>query len=496
MSTRSDMGLGSLKRRASAWACAGGPKGLAARAYSTLSSIKTSIYVLGLMALFFMAGTIFPQGESFDEYERAGGKFLFLVGALDLLEFFSSPLFLLISAIFALNLIICSYERYKSLFAGKPAAASFAPSRSLLLTHEKAEAHETVRSVLRQMRLRLVDKDGEWTVMERGLPWKWLTWAYHAGIIVCLAGVLMTFLFSFEETVALKPGEPRTITPETTGRVQSFWQEKTPPTDFHLLLESFTTEYTEAPELTYPDDGLSRLAVGMGWKGISHDVKDDSLFPKDWWARVKVVRGSSTLTEKSLEINDPLEYGGYTIYLLGYEQTLKLRVDSNPLLIEAKGDGEVLIPGTTAALKLGTLRAGTVTRADNRTEEITPYVTVRRSGTAGEPAVLRMGDAVIVDGVSVAIAGFTESAILSYRYDPGVGVLWAGGLVVLIAMALRFYGRWYLVAYRVDDSDAIVSLDLHVMTRGLLADQERLLNRIETSLRARDIRPVALPPSS
>lgn len=476
------------------WNGAEGKKGLPGRAYVKLSSIKTSIYILGLMAVFFMVGTIFPQGESFEEYEKAGGKFLFFVSAFDLLELFSSPLFLLLSIVFAINLIICSYERYKALFARRRFPASFEPAKSFLLTHERAQSHEDVRAALKGLRFKVVDKDSDWVVMERGLPYKWLTWAYHAGIILCLFGVLLTFLFSFEETMTLKPGEPQTIAPESTGLVQSIWQEKTPPTGFHLLLDSFTTEYVESAELTYPDDRLSRAAIGLGWKGaISHELKDDSLFPKDWWAKVQAVKGSSVLTEKRMEINDPMDFGGYTIYLLGYEQELKLMVDGNPLLIDAKADSDVLIPGTGTTLSFGTLRTGTAKRLDGRTEELTPYITVRKAGSEDDPAILRMDGSIIVDGATISLAGFTESAILSYRYDPGVGVLWAGGLIVLIAMALRFYGAYYLVAYRIDDTDEIVTLSLHVTTKGLAANAKGLINRLERRLTENDIKPVPLP---
>lgn len=463
--------------------------------YAKLSSIRTSIYIIGLMALFFMTGTIFPQGESFEEYEKAGGKFIFLVEAFDLLEFFSSPLFLMLALIFSLNLIVCVLERYKALFAKRAFPKSFKPTKNFLLTHDRAQSHEDVRKALKDLNFKVADKDGEWVVMEKGLPYKWLTWAYHAGIVLCLFGVLLTFLFAFEETMTLRPDEPQTITPESTGLVQSIWQDKTPPSKFHLLLDKFTTEYIEAPELNYPDDRRSRMAIGLGWQGLAHEVKDDSLFPKDWWAKVRVVTGTATLAEKALEINDPLEYGGYTIYLLGFEQNMKLMVDGNPLLIDAKADSEVMLPGTGSTLAFGTLRAGKALRLDNTEEEITPYVTVRKSGATGEPAILRMGSSIIVDNATVTLAGFTESAILSYRYDPGVRVLWVGGLIVLFAVALRFYGSYYLVAYKVDDTDAIVCLSVHVTTKGLLANSQAFLNRLEGLLTANDIKPLPLPPA-
>mgnify|MGYP003536022005 FL=1 len=140
--------------------------------YAKLSSIRTSIYIIGLMALFFMIGTIFPQGESFEEYEKAGGKFIFFVDAFDLLEFFSSPLFLMLALIFCLNLIICVLERYKALFAKRVFPRSFNPTKSFLLTHDRNQSHEDVRKALKDLKFRVADKDSEWVVMEKGIPYK------------------------------------------------------------------------------------------------------------------------------------------------------------------------------------------------------------------------------------------------------------------------------------------------------------------------------------
>jgi cytochrome c biogenesis protein ResB len=213
-----------------------------------LSSIRTSIYILALMALFFSIGTIFPQGENIEEYEKAGGKFLFFVSAFDLLEFFSSPLFILLAIVFALNLIICVFERYKALFTRRTFPKSFEPAKTLFLTHDRNQSHEDVRKALKDLKFRVADEDGEWVVMEKGLPYKWLTWAITRALPICLFGILLTFLFAFEETIVLKPDEPQTIVPES--RPRPVWQDKTPPTSFHLLLDKFTTEYIEAPDLS------------------------------------------------------------------------------------------------------------------------------------------------------------------------------------------------------------------------------------------------------
>src|SRR3972149_11383226 len=108
----------------------------------------------------------------------------------------------------------------------KPPEA-FTPAKSFLVTQDAIRAHEETRRILKEIGFRLVDKDNAWIAMERGLPYRWLTWGYHAGIVVCLAGILFTFLFAFEDTITLNAGSPQTVIPATTGRVQRIWQDAT-----------------------------------------------------------------------------------------------------------------------------------------------------------------------------------------------------------------------------------------------------------------------------
>ena len=92
------------------------------RVYLSLSTLKTSIYVLGLMAILFTLGTIFPQGADFRDYEGAGGKLLWLVKTFDLLDFFNSPLFLASAFVMFLNLAVCAYNRFYRIIERKTPA--------------------------------------------------------------------------------------------------------------------------------------------------------------------------------------------------------------------------------------------------------------------------------------------------------------------------------------------------------------------------------------
>ncbi|MCR4287252.1 MAG: cytochrome c biogenesis protein ResB, partial [Deltaproteobacteria bacterium] len=160
-------------------------RGLSGWLYKKLSSIKTSEYILGVTAFFYIIGTIFPQGGNLDEYIKAGGKYVFFVRVFSLLELFSSPLFLLAAIALFANLVICTYERYPTLFRRTDNRRSFKTHHTIYLTQGISNAIVEARNVLKDsLGFKLISKDSEWIIMEKGLPYRALTWVYHAGIAV------------------------------------------------------------------------------------------------------------------------------------------------------------------------------------------------------------------------------------------------------------------------------------------------------------------------
>ncbi|MBI5237253.1 MAG: cytochrome c biogenesis protein ResB [Deltaproteobacteria bacterium] len=479
-----------------------GIKALLCWTYKNLSSIKTSEYILGATAFFYIIGTIFPQGGNLDEYIKAGGKYIFFVRVFGLLELFSSPLFLLAALALFANLVICTYERYPTLFQRPNGAQSFKPRHTIYLTQGITNAIVETRNILKDsLGFKLISKDSEWIIMEKGLPYRALTWVYHAGIAVCFIGFGLSYLFAYEDVITLWPGVPARIAPKSTGKVQGLFTDNAPEGKFSLVLDEFSTEYLTAARLDYPKDKLSRFAIGLGWKRPEYKLKDDSLIVRDWRSRLRVIEDGRTAVEKTIEVNDPLKYNGYTFYQMGYEQKLKLRVDDNPLPLEAKIDTEFFIPGGDAPLKFNELRTGTLYKPDGTKEEFTPYTMVRFShkaeGASKDDLVkLSLNSAVQVDGRILTLVDFEEGSQLSYRYDPGALVLWWAGIAALIAMFLRFYGYWYTVAYRVEESEGIVFLDINISSKGIFADEKKLVARLERLLTRNDIRPPAIPPVS
>ncbi len=469
--------------------------------YRRLSSVTTSVYVLLAIAFLYLIGAIFPQGGSYSEYAKAGGGFNWAVEAFELLDFFTSPLFLACAFILLANLVVCAYDRYAAIFSKGPYPAEFKPTHTFFLTHDIGGAHAEVRRILRaELGFKLRSKDGTWVVMERGLPYKLLTWLYHIGIIALFLGFSLTYLFAFEDKLTLWPGKSNSVAPSVTGRVQYLLGMKPPRGDWVLILDEFLTEYHQWPKLDYPKDKSSRLAAGLGWNPPTYILKDDPLFPKDWRSAVRVMQGIRMLDQKVIEVNDPLKFGGYTFYQEDFEQRLSVRIDSNPIPLIVKTNEDVYIPGLDNAIRFGTLRNGKLFKLNGETEEIKPHASIKAAVKGGtekyeDAGTIEAGESLHLGGKRITLSDFEEGAVISYRYDPGVPLLWAGGVFLLVTMTLRLWGSWHMLAYRVDEEGGMAFLDIHVASKGLLADAGKLVKRLEYHLTKNDLKPAQMPPS-
>jgi len=444
------------------------------RIYEMLSGLGATACILGLIALLYAAGSVFPQGAGLRVYALAGAR----------------PLVLLLF----INLALCSYERYKKLIARKAAERpSPEPTHTIALTQDMDVAAADVRGVLAtEMGFRSAGTLRGWTIVEKGLPHAWLSWAYHAGILAVIAALGLTWLLSYEGTMPLRPGRASLLRPSAAGRLQGLLGHKGANPDFLLVLDAFTDEYSEHPQLDYPSDMRSRLAIGLGWRRPRYTSRGGPLFPRDSRSMLRIVKNGLTVALKTVGINDPLKYDGYTFYHAGIEQRLKIRAGDNPIAIEARTGEWLLVPGLDSAIRFSRARAGTIYKLDGTTEELAPFVTVTRPGGPGaDVTVGRVGlnDPFYVDGKRLTLVGFEESPVIGYRYDPGAALLRWSGLFVIAAMSARLLGRRWSVAYRLEEDRGIVSVVLSITSSGLAADPARLASILEGRLTRDDIRP-------
>lgn len=474
--------------------------------YKRFASIKTSCIFLGILIGFYIIGTIFPQGAGLDDYIKSGGGFTSFVIFFDLLNIFNTPGFLIAAFLLFINLIICTFERFLILLSQrKTALDEFTPQFILPLdiNPQLGGAGEIVEEIFKKefgFTEKTFARPGI-NIMEKGSSYRWLTWSYHAAILFCFFGFFMTYMFVFEGEVTLYPGEAATIKPSAINRWDKNRGNKPKELDFKIMLDEFITEYNQFPQLDYPADKFSRLAIAMGWKDPKYLLKDESYAPKDWKSRLKVIKENQVVLEKTIEVNDSLSYQGITFYQAAYKQMLKVQIDDNPISFETETDHELIIPGVDGVLKFDTIRTGTLFKKDGGTEKINTFTEAAliRKDKSGVIETEKLGrleydGSLYIGDKRISLREFKEASVISYRYDPGAAILWWAGVALLIAMALRVFGAWYRVIYRLGKKGGASYLLLTVKTKGLMANEERFVNMLKHSLRER-IEPIDLDES-
>lgn len=81
-----------------------------------LASVKLAVFLLIILAITSIAGTIIPQNASYEEYlHNYGETFTRIIDVLELYDMYHSWWFIFLLALFTLNLIVCSLKRLKPL---------------------------------------------------------------------------------------------------------------------------------------------------------------------------------------------------------------------------------------------------------------------------------------------------------------------------------------------------------------------------------------------
>jgi cytochrome c biogenesis protein ResB len=444
------------------------------------------------MTVFYVLGTIFPQGRSVEEYEKAGGRFIPLVRALDLTEVFVSPLFLALSALLSVNLAVCIYDRWRAM-RKRPAFIPedvFFHNPGVFALGEAERLHEFAGRIRAMGYRERFVSEGIY-VFEKGLPYWWLSWIYHLGIVVAIAGFLSTAFFAFEKEVTLFPGRPETISlysPDTRFNklIKKFNRhlkklgfeipQQNKGKDFTLNLKGFDTEYYQTLKVDYPKGALNRLAMGLGFRPAGAAKPEEGYAPKMWTTSLFINTPEGKRLSGRLRVNRPYRVRGLTLYQMGFEQKLDLLVNGRK--VEAKSMEPFEIKGVKGKMfTAGMVRTGKLYRKDGSTVEMTPFFELKKTEdgkktTLGE---LHLGKPAVLDATAFVFRGMEEGSALSYRHDPGVTFISISVWLVFIGLTLRSLGYWGRLQMTERDGRLYALLS----TRGLLANKARITERLK-----------------
>ncbi|RMG58398.1 MAG: hypothetical protein D6713_07880 [Deltaproteobacteria bacterium] len=433
------------------------------RIYRLLTSTKTAVIVLLVLVLFFLIGTVFPQGASVEEYEKAKGTFLFAARYLGVLHIFSTPLFFAAALFLGLNTFFCTLERFRGILRkrGNPS-----PAGGTILREAEGFTADEITEILHKEGLRLrkkEEREGEIRLhFRRGPSLVGLSVLFHGLIVLSIGAFFHTYLFSYENYLSLGPGETADVTVPA---------EKEPL--FTIRLDDFRTVYVDNPEITFPRAPLLRIA-----SIISPDEETRFTLPEgavsvdDWISRVTVLRKGEEVAQADVLVGRPLSYGGVKLYQMGYDQKITLRVGKEKLSVEP---GKPFSVGKEKFV-VSAARHGEWRRLDGTKGKVKPHVTLYRvtgKGRYDREKVTRLfkGKPEKVGKNRFLFQDFSEKSVFSYRVDPAVSFLSVAAFLINLLIFLRLVTTEERVTVTVKDGEA-PRASAH--TRGVFARRKSL----------------------
>ncbi len=258
------------------------------------ASIRLTIILMLALAATSIIGTLIPQNKSPMEYLQAFGEFRFrLYNLLDFFDMYRSWWFRLLIVLLALNIIICSIDRLsalsKILFVKNP---KFKPSRFRRVKNKivfesrrtPADLEKHYRGIVKRgftfFKSGPVD-NGFYLYAEK---WRWTrfgVYVVHLSVVMLLIGSLVGSIMGFEGFVNI---------PEQESTDRIFLRNSSQPYQlpFEVRCEDF--------DVSFYDNGA----------------------PKEFRSHLVIIENGKTVVEKDIIVNDPLRYRGINFFQSSY----------------------------------------------------------------------------------------------------------------------------------------------------------------------------------
>ncbi len=446
--------------------------------WRTLTSMRTALILLLLLALASIPGSVFPQRgtdaarvQDWIDANPTTGPWLDRLGMFDV---FAAPWFAAIYLLLCISLIGCIIPRTAEFVraARKPPPA--APSRlSRMPAYAQVvaapDALETAEQYLREHRWR-VRRDGDSLAAEKGYLHEVGNLLFHLCFIFLLLAVAMGGLFGWSAKVIVVEGKGFT---GSLTQFDSFRKGRLVNSDqiapFSVILEDFSASFQES--------GQQRGA------------------PRQFEAKALVsARPGAPEVEQEFSVNSPLSLPGVKVFLTGHGYAPEIKVtradgtvifDDAVVFLPRDGNltssGVVKVPDVEPGFALTGLFLPTAT-VDPVQGPISTFPAaqdpqlflgafsgdvptggnVYKLDTSGLQRIgteaLRPGQSwELPDGTTVEFVGYRDFANLSLAHDPGRWLALVAAALVILGVSMSLLLQRRRVWVRVSDQGGTVA---------------------------------------
>jgi cytochrome c biogenesis protein len=451
-----------------------GPRGWLRWTWRQLTSMRTALFLLLLLAVAALPGSTFPQRSInsqrtaawIDSHPSAGP----VLDRLGFFDVFASPWFAAIYLLLFVSLVGCVLPRSGQHWKEMRSAPPRAPRRlERLAAHDAGEVAadveatlETARAVLRSRRYTVFSHEPGTLSAEKGYLKETGNLVFHLALIGVIVGVAVGHLLGWKGDVIVPSGQTFA---NTLSRYDTFnpgpWVDTSALQPFTLTVDKM--------DATFEHDVTGRGQFGM---------------PRSFTAYTTFTAHPGATPEKrTIEVNHPLETGAGTVFLLGNGYAPKITVrdgqgtvlysDATPFLPQDnnyKSVGAIKVAGATPKqlgfaglfLPTGVITASGPTSAfpdsldpalaltvyegtlfpDARPQSVYTLDTAQMTqltNAAGTDALriwIKPGQTVQLPGGrgSITFDGVERFAGLSIRNDPGKGLTLVSALLALAGL--------------------------------------------------------------
>ncbi|SPF55561.1 ResB-like family protein [Candidatus Desulfosporosinus infrequens] len=383
-------------------------KGLIDRLWSTFSSMKLGLALLGIIAFVAGIGTIIPQSEQDPEKAKAVGQLWQTMGFTHL---YNTVGFRLLLGFLCINLIVCTIQRLRGIYhrtfnLTPPLSLARVPQKNRMeLQGELEPLREAIQEVVKQKGYRFthIGQTDSWSfIAVKHRLGNWGSLITHLSFVVLVIGALLGSVLGFKGYLMEGAG--------STIPIQAIQLSK------GAVSETFSVRINSAEDRMLPNGERD-----------------------NWYTNLSILENGQEVARKTLSVNHPFVYEGITFYQASFSKGAHFSVDMNgqiiPVVLQDQGQSYFQAPGTDLYL---------VTTIDPSSSAQKPDVLYQvYQGNGADP--IQSGKLTSLQTVDVqgkyklTLDGLVGFSGLQVKKDPGVAVIWLGCAMLIGGLLLAFY---------------------------------------------------------
>ncbi|MFN2356426.1 MAG: cytochrome c biogenesis protein ResB [Desulfotignum sp.] len=434
-------------------------------------SVKLTVYILVLLAVTSIIGTVVLQNGSPGQYIDLYGNGLYnLIKVLHIDDMYHAWWFLFLLLLLCINIVVCSVERlslvWKTIF---PKQVRFHPDRflksktkqTITVEHHADRMADSCETWLsRQAGPVILQKDQNTTLLyaEKGRWTRIGVFVVHASVLLLLVGALVGSMFGFKASVRIDEG----------SQIRQVFAAKTRepiPLDFAITCNEFEVKFYDTGA---PEEFRSNLTITEnGQESITTDIR----------------------------VNHPLRYKGINIFQSSYGTATP---DAAVLAIVDNQTGDeisrtiqvgetIILPGDQGSFQLQGFLPHFDFRGQNLEETFFGKVSLtgEQAFQIGLPVKFPTFDKMRKGRFTFVVKDFEKRYYtgLQVTKDPGVWYVYAGFIMMILGCWITFFmsHQSYLVAVQPRDEGGAF-IYLAGRTNRNTQDMKRRLARMKTHL--------------